>query len=61
MAGCQYVIASLWDVDDKSTKEYFLKFYKKNGTIINNIQEATLDLIKKYNFYYRAPFQLYGA
>jgi CHAT domain-containing protein len=59
--GCRFVIASLWKVEDRSTKELFLKFYNtKGGAIVDRIREAELSLMKEYGFYFWAPFQVYG-
>ena len=58
--GCRFVIASLWKVEDRSTKELFLKFYTEGGDIVGGIREAELSLMKEYGFYFWAPFQVYG-
>jgi CHAT domain-containing protein/TPR repeat protein len=59
--GCRFVIASLWRVDDKSTKELFVKFYSNKGDMVDRIKEAELSLKEeKYGFYHWAPFQIYG-
>lgn len=57
--GGRFVIASLWKVANKSTKELFLKFYTE-GDIIDRLRNAELNLMKQYGFYYWAPFQVYG-
>ncbi len=62
-AGCRFVIASLWKVDDESTKELFLKFYSESGDIVDRIRKAEISqlrMMKEYGFYHWAPFQVYG-
>lgn len=61
-AGSRFVIASLWKVDDESTEKLFLKFYTKIENVVAGIREAELGLMKDENkeFYYWAPFQVYG-
>ncbi len=55
------VIASLWRVDDESTKELFVKFYSnKKGGMVEGIKQAELSLMEKHGFYHWAPFQIYG-
>jgi CHAT domain-containing protein len=60
--GCRFVVASLWKVDDKSTKELFVKFYTEEGDVIDRLRKAMLSLMKEYGygFYHWAPFQIYG-
>jgi CHAT domain-containing protein len=58
--GCRFVIASLWKVTDRSTKELFLNFYNGEGDIVNRLREAELSLMKNYGFFHWAPFQVYG-
>jgi CHAT domain-containing protein len=63
LAGCRFVIASLWKVDDRSTKELFLKFYAEGGDVTDKLRNAILSMIKdahRYSFYQWAPFQAYG-
>jgi len=58
--GCRFIIASQWMVADKSTKELFSEFYKEEGDIIDRLRKAQLSLMKDYNFFHWAPFQVYG-
>ena len=61
-SGSRYVIASLWSVNDTSTMELFLNFYKNKGEVMDKMRNAEMDLIKKgYNMYLWAPFQVYGV
>jgi len=65
LAGCRFVIASLWKVEDESTKEIFLDFYKhpnseESGGVISSLRDAELRMMKRKGFYYWAPFQIYG-
>lgn len=61
-SGSRYVIASLWSVNDSSTMELFLNFYKNKGEVMDKMRNAEMDLIKKgYNMYLWAPFQVYGV
>jgi CHAT domain-containing protein len=61
--GSRFVIASLWKVDDKSTKELFLRFYAEEGDVVSRFRKAILSLIEErgYGFFYWAPFQIYGV
>ena len=59
-AGSRFVIASLWKVDDLSTKELFFKFYTEPGDIGTKMRNAELSLIGERTFYSWAPFQVYG-
>lgn len=66
IAGCRFVIASLWKVEDESTKELFLDFYKhpnpeESGGLVSSIQKAELRMMKEKGFYYWAAFQIYGV
>lgn len=60
IGGSRFVIASLWKVLDKSTKELFLNFYNGNGNSVERLRKAELNLIKKYDFDKWAAFQIYG-
>lgn len=65
LAGCRFVIASLWKVEDESTKELFLDFYQhpnpdESGGLISSIRDAELRMMKSKGFYFWAPFQIYG-
>jgi len=61
LAGVKYIIASLWQVPDKETREFMAVFYNHwlNG---KNIQQSFLttqkDMHKKYPPYYWAAFTL---
>jgi tetratricopeptide (TPR) repeat protein len=66
-AGSPAVVVSLWDVDDKATKELMVKFYKnmleKNLNETEALRQAKLELLK--NKKYSSPlfwsaFVLYG-
>ncbi len=59
-SGCRFVIASLWPVDDESTKTLFSNFYSLSGEYVDRIRNSKVDLIKKYDIYDWAPFQIYG-
>jgi len=58
-AGSKNVIASLWKVEDKSTSELMINFYKnyndKNLSISKSLQNAKLDMLKSSNEKYRHP------
>lgn len=65
--GAKAVLASLWNVDDRSTSQLFTQFYLIRETEKNSkaeaLQEIQLLLIKSKNFshpYYWAPFFLTG-
>ena len=59
--GCRFVIASLWQVADKSTKDIFVNFYDGKGDITDRIKEAEVKQINlNRDFYFWAPFQVYG-
>ncbi len=60
LGGSRFVIASLWKVEDKSTKELFLKFYYGTGNAIERLRNAELDLMKQYDFDKWSAFQIYG-
>jgi len=60
IGGCRFVIASLWPVEDESTKYLFLNFYNGNGNVLDRMQNAQIDLIDKYDIFTWAPFQTYG-
>jgi len=63
-AGTQAVLASLWDVNDKSTAEFMKSFYerlRKNPNKALALQEAMRKLRENYPHpYYWAPFILIG-
>jgi CHAT domain-containing protein len=61
LGGCRFVIASLWPVLDKSTKELFSNFYNGKGDCIEKLRNAELELMKKYKFDKWAAFQVYGV
>jgi len=58
-AGTKNVIASLWKVEDKSTSELMINFYKnyndKNQTISSSLQNAKLSMLNSENEKYRHP------
>lgn len=60
------VIASVWSVDDASTREFMVSFYRNllqdRKTVGNSLRSAKIGMIKsRYNHpYYWAPFVLYG-
>lgn len=58
--GCRFVIASLWEVQDDSTKELFLHFYNKDGSFVDKLRNAQIELMKDYDFDKWAAFQIYG-
>lgn len=58
-AGVKAVIASLWKVNDKSTKELIIKFYENlsQGETINQaLRQAQLNLIRSEQSLYSDPF-----
>ena len=63
-AGAQAVLASLWDVNDKSTAEFMKFFYERLRTNPNKalaLQAAMRKLRENYPHpYYWAPFILIG-
>ena len=65
-AGAPSVVVSLWPVDDKSTQELMLEFYKliKNGedkaTALQKAQVKIMDKEEYSHSYYWAPFILVG-
>ena len=63
-AGARSLIASLWSVDDKSTAELFISFYRnlKSMTCCEALRAAKLSMIKKkYSPFYWAPFIYIGS
>jgi CHAT domain-containing protein len=63
-SGSRFVIASLWTVDDESTKDFFMDFYEfyknKNLSVVEAMQSAELISLKKHDLYYWSPFRVYG-
>jgi CHAT domain-containing protein/uncharacterized protein HemY len=66
-AGTPAVVASLWDVDDKATKELMVRFYKylleKNSNKEEALRQAKLDLIKSKKYaspVHWSAFVMYG-
>jgi CHAT domain-containing protein/Tfp pilus assembly protein PilF len=66
-AGTPSVVVSLWKVDDRSTAELMVRFYRrlKDGTVgkADALRQAQLDLISEGKFphpYFWAPFVLVG-
>jgi CHAT domain-containing protein/uncharacterized protein HemY len=62
-AGARSIIASLWSVEDESTSELFIDFYKnlKNMSCCEALRAAKLSMIeKKRSPFYWAPFIYIG-
>jgi CHAT domain-containing protein len=65
-SGARTAVASLWDIDDKSTSELFVAFYRniKEGVDINRaeaLRQAQLEIKKHYDHpYFWSPFLLIG-
>lgn len=65
-SGARTAVASLWDIDDKSTSELFIAFYRiiKEGADINRaeaLRQAQLEIKKRYDHpYFWSPFLLIG-
>jgi CHAT domain-containing protein len=65
-SGARTAVASLWDIDDKSTSELFVAFYRniKAGTDINRaeaLRQAQLEIKQRYDHpYFWSPFLLIG-
>jgi CHAT domain-containing protein/Tfp pilus assembly protein PilF len=66
-AGTPAVIASLWDVDDKATKELMIRFYRymlgENSSKEEALRQAKLDLIKGKKYaspVHWSAFVMYG-
>ncbi|NMC61156.1 MAG: CHAT domain-containing protein [Methanobacteriaceae archaeon] len=59
-SGCRFVIASLWQVEDDSTKDLFLEFYNSTGSNLTKLNNAQNTLISSFDIYSWAPFQIYG-
>ena len=65
-SGARTAVASLWDIDDKSTSELFVAFYRniKEKTDINRaeaLRQAQLEIRKRYDHpYFWSPFLLIG-
>ncbi|HXR96775.1 MAG TPA: CHAT domain-containing protein [Terriglobales bacterium] len=65
-AGARAVIASLWDVDDRTTAEFMTCFYRHwtagNNTLAEALRHAQLEFRERYAHpFFWAPFQLIGA
>ncbi len=64
-SGTPFIISSLWEINDKSTKEFFIFFYNnlKTQNYINAFHNAQIQLMQSEKKYthpnYWAPFQLY--
>ena len=61
IAGAKNIIMSLWKVPDNQTKELMSIFYTnilKGNTISNALQDAQIEMSKKYSPYYWAAFKL---
>jgi CHAT domain-containing protein len=65
-SGARTAVASLWDIDDKSTSELFIEFYRiiREGKAINRaeaLRQAQLEIKKRYDHpYFWSPFLLIG-
>lgn len=65
-SGARTAVASLWDIDDKSTSELFVEFYRiiRDGKDINRaeaLRQAQLTIKKRYDHpYFWSPFLLIG-
>jgi CHAT domain-containing protein len=65
-SGARTAVASLWDIDDKSTSELFVAFYRniKEAGDINRaeaLRQAQLEIKKRYDHpYFWSPFLLIG-
>jgi CHAT domain-containing protein len=62
-AGVKAVMASLWSVEDKATKQLMIQFYEnlKQGMSKGEaLQEAKLSQIDKSHPFYWSPFVLIG-
>src|SRR6266446_17095 len=63
-AGAHSLVLSLWDVHDRSTKEFMISFYTRLGHGISKplaLQGAMVELRERYPHpYYWAPFTLIG-
>ena len=66
-AGCPNVVASLWNVDDASTQELMVAFYRglrKGEPLETALRQAALETRRKPGYaspYYWAPFELIGT
>ena len=52
-AGAKYIIMSLWEVDDISTRELMTDFYNmwiKSGDIRTSFKEAQIRMRDRYNY-----------
>ena len=65
-SGARSAVASLWDIDDKSTSELFVEFYHILGGTANvsraeALRRAQLSIQAKYEHpYFWSPFLLIG-
>jgi CHAT domain-containing protein/lipoprotein NlpI len=65
IAGSPSIVASLWPVNDRSTQELMVNFYKNLKTMskVEALRQAQLALMKNHNYahpFYWAPFILIG-
>lgn len=58
--GVKYIIASLWPVYSKHSKDLFKNFYRLDGTYGERLRESQLILKKTSNILEWGPFQIYG-
>ncbi len=66
LAGCESVISSLWEIEDKATRAFMKKFYSNLASFRNiaiSLRLTKIDMINsEYNHpRYWAPFMLYGG
>jgi CHAT domain-containing protein len=65
-AGAQTIVASLWKVNDETTRDFMVAFHRGLGTSgrAAALHQAQLDILRKPQTahpYYWAPFILIGA
>ena len=65
-AGAQSIVASLWKVEDKATRDFMVALYRALPTIgrAEALQQAQISVLKNRETahpYYWAPFILIGA
>jgi CHAT domain-containing protein len=61
MAGVKFLVMSLWQVPDKETSEFMVKFYEKlimSKDIRRSFNETQKEMRKIYDPYYWAAFVL---
>jgi CHAT domain-containing protein len=63
IAGIPSILVSLWKIDDESTKELMLEFYKnleQGNNKAQSLRQAMLTMMKKYGVYHWGAFNLIG-